>query len=396
MAITDKKTGPWGLDQVYNKINQGSIWTYSGLTKFLTWGANNYGGGGFNGSPTTRYSSPVQLPGTWSAIHGGNGSARGFAGTKTDGTFYMWGRNNYGQLGDNSRTNRSSPIQITGDWSDVQVSHSYTSTHAVKSNGTLWSWGDNTYGKIGQNNTTQYSSPVQVGSDTTWSTVAASNSSVMATKTDGTLWTWGRNQDGNCAQNNTNNGYSSPVQIPGSTWNDIHWAGGYNAGLARKTDGTIWVWGTNSNGVLGQGQGNTHEFFYDRSSPTQVPGTWSAVDGGANSFAGVRTDGTLWVWGYNPHGGLGLNVSTGQGIHSGRSSPVEVFGGGTDWATPAVGMQNNYATKTDGTLWAWGNGSYGMTAQNDEVSRSSPTQIPGDGWSEPAIAAFDVFFKRNV
>ena len=68
MAITDKEKGVWGLDQVYNKINQGSIWTYSGLTKFLTWGANNYGGGGFNGSPTTRYSSPVQLPGTWSAI----------------------------------------------------------------------------------------------------------------------------------------------------------------------------------------------------------------------------------------------------------------------------------------------------------------------------------------
>ena len=102
------------------------------------------------------------------------------------------------------------------------------------------------------------------------------------------------------------------------------------------------------------------------------------------------------MWGYNPHGGLGLNVSTGQGIHSGRSSPVEVFGGGTDWATPAVGMQNNYAIKTDGTLWAWGNGSYGMPGQNNEVSRSSPTQIPGDGWSEPAIAAFDVFFKRNV
>ena len=232
MAITDKKTGVWGLDQTYNKINQGSIWTYSGITRFFTWGGNNYGASGLNAAPTGRYSSPVQLPADnqWSKI-GSTGYGRGFLATRTDGTLWSWGRNHKGQLGDNSKTLRSSPVQIGSDtnWgSEFSVAeHSV----AIKTDGTLWSWGYNIHGQLGQNNTTEYSSPKQIGTGTDWDYVTAKGYGGFAIKTDGTLWSWGRASSGSVG-NDANINMSSPIQIPGSY---KYVEGGYETGFALKT-----------------------------------------------------------------------------------------------------------------------------------------------------------------
>ena len=117
MAITDKKKGVWGLDQVYNKINQGSIWTYP--RTLWTWGWNSYGQLG-QGDKVDR-SSPVQVGSdtTWAYVTGGShGTTQVAMGVKTDGTLWAWGYNTYGQLGQNSRTpsgDRSSPVQVGSD-----------------------------------------------------------------------------------------------------------------------------------------------------------------------------------------------------------------------------------------------------------------------------------------
>jgi alpha-tubulin suppressor-like RCC1 family protein len=158
---------------------------------------------------------------------------------------------------------------------------------------------------------------------------------------------------------------SSPVQIPGTQWTDISL--GLLSNFARKSDGTLWSWGFNSSGQLGQ---NDRVF---RSSPVQIPGTqWVEISGESicNHVLARKSDGTLWAWGLNTTGQLGdITIVT-------RSSPVQIPG--TQWTEIAVAQRGSAARKSDGTLWAWGTGD--TTGQNDNIDRSSPVQIPGTQW----------------
>ena len=129
-------------------------------------------------------------------------------------------------------------MSVTGD-----------NNYGTKTDGSLWAWGNNEYGELGLGNKTKYSSPMQIGTDTTWRRVTNGPTGAIATKTDGTLWAWGRNENGVLAQNTEGDDRSSPVQIPG-TWSDNFESGG-DAVSAVKTDGSLWFWGRNSEGVFG-------------------------------------------------------------------------------------------------------------------------------------------------
>ena len=324
------------------------------------WGRNNYGQSGQNN--TVQYSSPVQIPGTtWSGAIASSDSA--FA-TKTDGTLWVWGQNWRGRLGQNSpqTTNLSSPVQVPGSWSHVNAGGN--GTLAINTDGELWSWGYNYVGFLGQNNTIQYSSPVQVGSETTWSQTTGKTSK-YGIKTDGTLWSWGYNNNGGLGQNNKTD-YSSPVQIPGTNWSKVS-SGHRQTAFAIKTDGTLWGWGSGDNKVLNSSDNNK------KSSPVQMPGTtWKSVYQYSEGIAGFKTDGTLWMWGYNNLGQLGQNSLTTY------SSPIQIPG--TTWSGDAFAGPNwILATKTDGTLWSWGANDAGNLGQNQEGNNiSSPTQIGSD------------------
>jgi alpha-tubulin suppressor-like RCC1 family protein len=185
---------------------------------------------------------------------------------------------------------------------------------------------------------------------------------MVATKTDGTLWAWGFNTRG-AVGDGTVISRSSPVQVGSLTnWTTASISGFGNC-AAIKTDGTLWAWGYNAQGQLGQNSlGNL-------SSPVQVGAltTWGKVSSGY-VVAAIKTDGTLWAWGFNSSG------SVGDGTVINRSSPVQV-GSLTDWSLVSSTSGSVTATKKDGTLWAWGGNGVGQLGTNNVVSRSSPVQV---------------------
>jgi len=295
----------------------------------------------------------------------------------SEGGLWNWGNNGSGRLGDNTSVNKSSPVQtIAGGTNWRQVScGSANHTAAIKTDGTLWSWGYNSTGQLGDNTITNKSSPVQtVVGGNNWRQVAAGVSHTAAVKTDGTLWLWGVNNNGQLGDN-TITDKSSPVQTiaGGTNWRQVAACNYYTAAI--KTDGTLWSWGYNTNGQLGD---NTTT---NKSSPVQTiaGGTnWRQVSCGSYHTAAIKTDGTLWTWGNDFYGQLGNNTTTA------KSSPVQTVTGGTNWRQVACGTYHTAAIKTDGTLWSWGYNVNGQLGDNTTTDKSSPVQtiVGGTNWRQ--------------
>ena len=391
MAITDKEKGVWDLDEVYNKQNQGGIWSYDGISQYWQWGGAEYGSFGINESGTSpstrkRKSSPTQLPGTtWQTeFYNAPGQAWHSILTKTDGTLWGFGKaQDWGQLGKNERIDRSSPVQIgtNNNWKAGGTIRE--GSFAVKTNGTLYTWGSNGYGFGGRNDRTTRSSPAQVGTDTTWDNVWGGHESLFAIKTDGTLWAWGRNGGGELGLNQgPGNEQSSPCQIGTATnWVRCSSSAEYGANGAINSDGELWVWGYNQYGELGQDSVQSPA-YRGISAPVQIPGEWQYFQSsGSAGSVGKKTDGTLWAWG----GQTISSGATGDATAAGkRSSPCQV-GSETNWNRIAAGTGHVVATKTDGTLWLWGSNGSGRLGQNQAPGNlggvSSPIQVPGTSWS---------------
>ena len=184
------------------------------------------------------------------------------------------------------------------------------------------------------------SSPVQIGSDTTWKACFMSGTNGGGTKTDGTLWTWGRgNQVGPLGHNNKTD-YSSPKQVGSDTGWDSVQGGWDNNMFFLKENGTLWACGTNTLGSLGLNQPISQEY----SSPKQIPGTtWASIAAGDQSAIATKTDGTLWSWGYNHQGMLGQNVGSAPGVVNQTSSPTQIPG--TTWERLYEGISTMTALK---------------------------------------------------
>ena len=376
--MSDLSKNVWELNQWYDQNYAGNV-DYTGVGELFSLGGDNDKGvlGQNNEGDATRKSSPVQIPGTtWQKFASGSGDTNYHRGMiKNDGTLWFWGANQYGIFGNNNTIDRSSPVQCPGTtWNSVSLQN--IQSMAVKTDGTLWTWGIASNGVLGLNgpDNLHQSSPCQVGTDTTWSSTRDNKDKITsgyrnnsAIKTDGTLWTWGRNDNGQIGDNSRTQ-RSSPTQVPGTTWNSN--AMMIYACLATKTDGTLWSWGRNESGALGLNDRNS------RSSPTQIPGTtWGSLYISASRYTVrvVKTDGTLWAWGNNVGGGLGQNNNVQY------SSPVQIPG--TNWKQVSVSDDGQTtAVKTDGTLWGWGYNGKGGLGLNNTVQYSSPIQIPGTDW----------------
>ncbi|VXB27790.1 conserved hypothetical protein [Flavobacterium sp. 9AF] len=282
---------------------------------------------------------------------------------KNDGTLWAWGRNVLYQLGDGTDVTKNIPTQIgtANNW--VKVHAGYSSSYGIKADGTLWSWGSNGYGKLGTGNGNYViDTPTQVGTDTNWLDVSDGWNHTIALKTDGTLWGWGNNEYGQLGDNTTVN-KPIPTQISVATnWQTI--ATGINHSLAIKTDGTLWFWGSRFNLYGTSSQNNI---------PTQIgtDSNWLKLAGGQHHCAVIKTDGTLWTWGENSSGQLG------DGTTTYRITPIQV-GTATDWLDVSAGVRYTIATKNNLSIWSWGynySGQLGLGTSGNTSDVYIPTQV---------------------
>lgn len=352
--------GIWTLTQAL-ELNKQNLWPKPPVQgELYAWGYNQDGVLGLG--DTVKRSSPVQVGALtdWSKVTANFGCF----GIKSDGTLWAWGSGANGELGLGNTVKRSSPVQVGAltDWYEAGGGVSFCVS--TKKDNTLWSWGRNQYGQLGLGDTyNNRSSPVQVGALTNWKTPSGGEGFAVCIKTDGTLWSWGRNSSGMLGQNDTIS-RSSPVQVGALTdWSKISTA--EQVCIAIKSNGALWAWGYGAQGQLGQNNIITH------SSPVQIGSAtdwYSASVGGKGGVVAVKTNGTIWTWGRGASGRLGLNDT------ANRSSPTQV-GALTNWSSASMAYNFCAAIKTDGSLWAWGYNTYGALGLGDTVSRSSPVQV---------------------
>ena len=349
-----------------------------------TWGYGGFGRLGDN--TTTNKSTPVTTfaGGTnWKQVSSGFFH---ISAIKTDGTLWTWGYGGYGRLGDNATTNRSTPVTtFAGGTNWKQVSSGGSHTAAIKTDGTLWTWGAGNNGQLGRlnSNPDRFTPVTTFAGGTTWAdtstaepedlyTISAGRLHTAAIKTDGTLWTWGRGTDGQLGDNTAISKFAPVTTFAGGTnWKQVSSGGSHTAAI--KTDGTLWTWGNGSYGA--------HNTSTNKSTPvtTFAGGTnWKQVSSGGYHCAAIKTDGTLWTWGRGADGRLGENATTNRLI------PVNTFAGGTDWKQVSVGYRHSAAIKTDGTLWTWGYGPQGQLGNNDTTERRTPvtTFAGGTNWKQ--------------
>jgi alpha-tubulin suppressor-like RCC1 family protein len=350
----------------YFNINSWLLLSDSISIDLRSWGSNSSGQLGDN--TITSRSSPVSVVGgftDWTSVSAGSNFSLG---VRANGTLWAWGSSSNGRLGDNSTTNRSSPVLVVGSFVDwVQVSAGGIHSLGVRANGTVWAWGQNNNGQLGDNSTTFSSSPVSVvGGFVDWIQASAGNSHSLGVRANGTLWAWGLNSSGRLGDNTTINRLS-PVSVVGGFTDWIEASAGGDHSLGVRANGTLWAWGFNGEGRLGD---NT---TINRLSPVSVVGgftDWISASA-YNHSLGVRTNGTVWAWGNNGNGRLGDNTITS------RLSPVSVVGGFTDWISASAGGAQSLGVRANGTVWAWGNNSFGRLGDNTITSRLSPVSVVG-------------------
>jgi len=326
--------------------------------KLYAWGDNTLGQVGVS-------SSPLQ----WTTVNSYYTAQM----IRNDGIVYAMGLNNGGQIGDSSVASRSSPVQVSGGGSWTQLVSGYDGTNfgytlGIKTDGTLYAWGLNTSGILGDSTlatTVTRSSPVQVGTSS-WLSVSTMNNSVIAIRSDYTMWAWGKNDQGQLGQGDTAS-RSSPVQIGTSSWTQV--SVGVSSAVAIKLDSTLFTWGLNTSGQLGDGTG------INKSSPVQVGvgNSYIQISGKSFSKFAIRNDYTLWSWGINTNGELGLTDAVS------RSSPVQV-NVGFIYDSISSGFDHVIGKRRDGTIWSWGLNTAGQVGDITIVSRSSPVQVGTSSW----------------
>jgi len=279
---------------------------------------------------------------------------------RPDGTLWAWGLNSSGELGNGTYTNANTPQRIGSDTNWLTVAAGLYHSVALRADGTLWTWGRNDQGQLGigtfspsfPDTSSGTNTPQRIGTNANWQAISAGREHTVALRADGTLWTWGQNRFGQLGIGtfspsfpDTPSGTNTPQQVGSETnWQAV--AAGHDHTVALRTDGTLWAWGVNSSGQLGIGTFTTNGSV-GISTPQRIESNtnWQVVAAGSHTVA-LRVDGTLWAWGPNSFGQLGNGTNT-------KTNTPQRIGNETNWQAVAA-SDHTVALRADGTLWAWG------------------------------------------
>jgi alpha-tubulin suppressor-like RCC1 family protein len=344
-----------GVDHTCAVAVDGSLWC---------WGDNSLGQLGLGDNEDTLRPTSV-VGSSWTAVAAGSAVT---CAIQSSGALACWGNNGSGQVGNGTAKANSYvaiPLQIEGIWQGVSVG-SYHAL-ALQPDGALFSWGNNSSDQLGDQTAPSAgrASPGLVN-DRPWltatgTTFAAGNLHSCALGADHSLWCWGDNSNGQLGDGTTHMRLN-PTQIPGTDWAQI--SGGFYHTCALKTDGSLWCWGDNSNGQLGTG--NTTAVRV----PTQVTtatAKWSAVTTGHAHTCGLQIDGSLWCWGGNSDGQLGSAQAT--------VTPAQVSGAISAWKNASAGDGHTCAVASDGTLWCWGRNKNGQVGIGGTTNQTTPAVL---------------------
>jgi alpha-tubulin suppressor-like RCC1 family protein len=309
------------------------------------WGADGVGklGNGADGDQTSPDQESTSAT-DWAQVGAGQNHS---CAVKTDGTLWCWGADWNGQLGNGADGDQTSPDQESTsatDWAQVSAGQSHTC--AVKTDGTLWCWGTDLFGVLGNGADGSQIDPDQESTSATdWAQVSASGSHTCAVKTDGTLWCWGGDGSGQLG-NGADGDQTSPDQESTSATDWAQVSAGSSHTCAVKTGGTLWCWGADWDGQLGNGADGSQT---DPDQESTAATDWAQVSAGGSHTCAAKTAGTLWCWGRDSDGQLGNGATTGTQV-----SPSQESTTATDWAQVSTGDATTCAVKTGGTLWCWG------------------------------------------
>ncbi|WP_339787714.1 hypothetical protein, partial [uncultured Imperialibacter sp.] len=494
IGVTGDQSSPVrvGVESDWTKVSAG--WSYSVGIKtdgtLWAWGRNQFGRLG-DGTSEDRL-TPTQIGTSTDWLDVGAGREHVLA-IRSDGTLWAWGRNNQGQLGDGSQVDKAEPVQIGEDDDWKEARGGFDHSIAQKNDGTLWVWGNNKSGSLGYqtaadciltqvpNPSRTYSiafsdsggdgwngamirviidgvgndytleegfgatkvvyiplgtanvsfefvsgtadsevayvinsasggaimaeagpspapgligvdicvsqnnfvpSPVLLNSDIDWSGFSAGNNFSLAVKEDGTLWSWGENSGGQLGNGSTDSSYEPMIVGSDMDWVDVV-AGSYNS-FARKIDGSLWAWGGNSAGNLGIGSQE------NQLMPVQVAFEfgWAEVSTGNDHSVGFSDEGTLWSWGYNGSGQLGI------GNEVRPLSPIRI-GDDQDWVDVIGNVSYTLGQKSNGTLYGWGSNLFGRLGNGTEIPETAPILIDAVSNIKKVSSYRHVLFLKN-
>lgn len=326
------------------------------------WGVNTYGQIGKGIEDGTRNPEPVAVAGTLTATKVALGRWHSCS-RRTDGSVRCWGYNGQGQIGDNSNVNRPSPVTV-GVTNAIDIWAGEHHTCALRADLRLYCWGVNGSGRLGDNSTTDRRAPVLVSGITpAIRKVAPGGSHTCAVTVGGDVWCWGDNTAGQLANGTTTGRSLVPTRVSGVT-DAVDIASGSAHTCIVRSGGSVSCWGRNDAGQLGTG--NT--------TPRVVPTALSslsaiveiAASGTANRTCARDADGTVWCWGEGSFGSIG------DGSTETRLSPVRVLEGAESLA---VGWRHTCARMSDGGLRCWGNNQLGQLGDGSTEHRSSPARV---------------------
>ena len=344
------------------------------LGEIYAWGYNNDGRLGL-GFQSYGVSTPTHL-GTqqWVSI---SGQISSYAGIQVDGSLWNWGENISLNMGGIAVIATPTRVGFDNDWAQVSRGHSHAL--ALKLNGTLWACGLNTFGQLGTGNNTSSIDFVQVGSANNWTHFVAGSSTSFAINNNHELYSWGINNQGQLGLGHNLN-QNSPIQIPST----IHWQNVYavfNSILAIDDHNSFYWWG--------QGNTSTPTVKYNACGVISSTCAWKQFSTYNRNVSAIQTNGSLWTWGKNDYGQLGLNHTTDMNV------PTQV-GSDDDWKQVSNGFVHTMAVKNNGTLWGSGANSYGVLGNGTTTGSLHFIQIGNDqNWNQVSAAAGHTLAIKN-